>query len=205
VQSEQSARRANGGLGIGLALVRRIVDLHEGTVEAKSEGRGCGSEFIVKIPTSTTSTDHSSKTPVGADEACRIVLVEDQDDAREMMRALLELRGHTVIDVGNAREAIETIKNERPDAAVVDIGLPELSGYDVARAVRKSPGCGEMLLVALTGYGSQSDVRQAEEAGFDAHLTKPAEPERLFRLIANREAVHRRRGDTWTEVERREN
>jgi two-component system CheB/CheR fusion protein len=199
VQSEQASRRGNGGLGIGLALVRRIVDLHEGTVEAKSEGRGCGSEFIVKIPTSTTSTDHSSKAPI-ADEACRIVLVEDQPDAREMMRALLELRGHTVIDVGGAYEAIDTIRNERPDAAVVDIGLPELSGYDVARAVRKSPGCGDMLLVALTGYGSQSDVRQAEEAGFDAHLTKPAEPERLFRLIANRVAVHRRRTDTWNEV-----
>jgi two-component system CheB/CheR fusion protein len=204
VQSEQASRRANGGLGIGLALVRRIVDLHEGTVEAKSEGRGCGSEFTVKIPTSTTSTDHSSKAPI-ADEACRIVLVEDQPDAREMMRALLELRGHTVIDVGNAYEAIDTIRNERPDAAVVDIGLPELSGYDVARAVRKSPGCGDMLLVALTGYGSQSDVRQAEEAGFDAHLTKPAEPERLFRLIANRAAVHRRRTDTWNEVGTREN
>ncbi len=204
VQSEQASRRANGGLGIGLALVRRIVDLHEGTVEAKSQGRGCGSEFIVKIPTSTTSPDHSSKAPI-ADEACRIVLVEDQPDAREMMRALLELRGHTVIDVGNAYEAIDTIRNERPDAAVVDIGLPELSGYDVARAVRKSPGCGDMLLVALTGYGSQSDVRQAEEAGFDAHLTKPAEPERLFRLIANRAAVHRRRSDTWNEVGPREN
>jgi two-component system CheB/CheR fusion protein len=205
VQSDQSARRANGGLGIGLALVRRIVDLHEGTVIAKSEGRGCGSEFIVKIPTSTTGTDHTSKTPLNADEACRIVLVEDQDDAREMMRALLELRGHTVIDVGNAREAIETIRREKPDAAVVDIGLPELSGYDVARAVRKSPGCDQMLLVALTGYGSQSDVRAAEESGFDAHLTKPAEPERLFRLIANRDAVHRRRGETWTEVGSREN
>jgi two-component system CheB/CheR fusion protein len=205
VQSEQPTRGANGGLGIGLALVRRIVDLHDGTVEAKSEGRGCGSEFTVKIPTSITTTDHTSKTPFGADEACRIVLVEDQDDAREMMRALLELRGHTVIDVGNAREAIDVIRREKPDAAVVDIGLPELSGYDVARAVRKSPGCDQMLLVALTGYGSQSDVRTAEEAGFDAHLTKPAEPERLFRLIANRAAVHRRRADTWAEVESRNN
>ena len=205
VQSEQASRQSNGGLGIGLALVRRIIDLHEGTVRAKSDGRGKGSEFVVRIPLSTARGSESSRAPVGTDEACRIVLVEDQDDAREMMRALLELRGHVVIDVGDARRAIETIRRERPDAAVVDIGLPELSGYDVARAVRNSAGCDQMLLIALTGYGSQSDVRAAEEAGFDAHLTKPAEPERLFRLLANRSAATRRRSGAWSEVESRDN
>jgi two-component system, chemotaxis family, CheB/CheR fusion protein len=203
VQSEQPARpSSHGGLGIGLALVRRIVELHDGHVEARSEGRGQGSEFVVKIPCSAKRTNLASQPPEGSGGACRIVLVEDQVDAREMMRALLELRGHQVIEAADAYGAIETIRRERPDAAVVDIGLPELSGYDVARAVRESEGCDQMLLIALTGYGSQSDLRAAEEAGFDAHLTKPAEPERLFRLLANRTTPgYRRVPGAWSEVE----
>jgi two-component system, chemotaxis family, CheB/CheR fusion protein len=196
----------HGGLGIGLALVRRIVQLHDGTVEAKSEGRGRGSEFVVRIPCSAPRHDRPSQPADGVAGACRIVLVEDQIDAREMMRALLELRGHQVIEASDAYGAIETIRRERPDAAVVDIGLPELSGYDVARAVRDSEGCDQMMLIALTGYGSQSDVRAAEEAGFDAHLTKPAEPEHLFRLLANRTTPgYRRIPGAWTEVESRHN
>jgi two-component system CheB/CheR fusion protein len=207
VQSDQpGGHSSHGGLGIGLALVRRIVELHDGAVEARSEGRGLGSEFVVRIPCSVARSDRPTQPPQGNAAACRIVLVEDQVDAREMMRALLELRGHQVIEAGDAYGAIETIRRERPDAAVVDIGLPELSGYDVARAVRESEGCDQMMLIALTGYGSQADVRAAEEAGFDAHLTKPAEPERLFRLLANRaDPGYRRTPGAWSEVESRNN
>jgi two-component system CheB/CheR fusion protein len=201
-QSEQATRVARGGLGIGLTLVRRIVELHDGTVEAKSAGLGLGSEFIVRFPISTGADDHTNQPPARGVEQCRIVLVEDQEDAREMMRALLELRGYTVVDVGDGREAIETIGREQPEVAVVDIGLPEISGYDVARAVRSGPGGGQVFMVALTGYGSQADVRAAEEAGFDAHLTKPAEPERLFQLLASRAPSESRRGaGAWSEVD----
>ncbi len=201
VQTERPVPEARGGLGIGLALVRRIVELHDGRVEAVSEGHGRGSEFVVRIPCSVARVAVRNQPAESLGAACRIVLVEDQVDAREMLRALLEQRGHLVIEAADARAAIETIRRERPDAAIVDIGLPELSGYDVARAVRDSEGCDQMLLVALTGYGTQSDVRAAKEAGFDAHLTKPAEPERLFRLLAIRATPgYRRVPGAWSEV-----
>jgi CheY-like chemotaxis protein len=197
VQADQPARHSHGGLGIGLALVHRIVELHDGSVEAHSEGLGRGSEFVVRIPAARQHVDQVSQPPVGARESCRIVLVEDQEDARDMMRALLELKGHSVIEAADARHAIEAIRRERPDVAVVDIGLPDVDGYDVARTVRQSHGCENVLLIALTGYGSQADVRAAEEAGFDAHLTKPAEPERLYRLLASRPARGERRSGEW--------
>lgn len=201
VQSDEASRQARGGLGIGLSLVRRIVELHDGTVEARSAGRNLGSEFIVRIPCSSSQVDHASQPPIGTSETCRIVLVEDQDDSREMMRALLELRGHSVIEAVDGAEAIETIRRERPDVAVVDIGLPIVSGYDVARSVRQSSGGERVFMIALTGYGSQSDVRAAEDAGFDAHLTKPAEPDRLFRLLSTRSATNDSRQGSWPEVD----
>ena len=199
-QGEQ--REVLGGLGIGLALVRRIVQLHDGTVEAKSEGRDHGSEFVVTIPCSSGLEDVRSQSPIGTAEACRIVLVEDQADAREMMHALLELRGHEVIEAGDGTTAIEAVMRELPDVAIVDIGLPDVTGYDVARAIRGAETCNDVFLIALTGYGSQSDVRAAQEAGFDAHLTKPAEAESLYRLIGTRRAPHslRHSGD-WSGVE----
>jgi two-component system CheB/CheR fusion protein len=191
-----------GGLGIGLALVRRIVELHDGTVEATSAGRDLGSEFVVRIPCSSGLQDVRSQSPTGTAESCRIVLVEDQADGREMMRALLELRGHFVVEASDGTTAIEAVMRELPDVAIVDIGLPDVSGYDVARAVRGAPTCDGVFLIALTGYGSQSDVRAAQEAGFDAHVTKPAEAESLYRLIGTRRvaAPHRRSGD-WSSVE----
>jgi signal transduction histidine kinase/CheY-like chemotaxis protein len=201
VQSEQASRQPRGGLGIGLALVRRIVELHDGTVEAKSAGRDLGSEFVVRIPCSC-GIERTSSPPDTIPEACRIVLVEDQEDSREMMRALLELRGHSVVEATDGLEAIEVIRRERPDVAVVDIGLPVVSGYDVARSIRGSEDCGKVFLIALTGYGSQSDVRAAEDAGFDAHLTKPAEPDRLFKLLATRQpSIARHASGRFPEVE----
>jgi two-component system CheB/CheR fusion protein len=185
VQSEQSAKDMHGGLGVGLALVRRIVELHAGTVEAKSAGLGHGSEFIVSIPCCSGLPARANQPGLAAVPARRIVLVEDQLDAREMMRALLELKGHSVVEAADGRAAVETIERERPDVAVVDIGLPVMSGYEVAREIRRKQELDGVMLIALTGYGSQADVREAEEAGFDAHLTKPTEPERLFRLLAS--------------------
>ncbi|HEX6278336.1 MAG TPA: ATP-binding protein, partial [Polyangiaceae bacterium] len=205
VQSDEASRQPRGGLGIGLALVRRIVELHDGTVEVKSAGRDLGSEFVVRIPCSVAEPERATQPPVGTSESCRIVLVEDQEDSREMMRALLELKGHSVVEAVDGLEAIEVIRRERPDVAVVDIGLPVVSGYDVARSVRQSSGGDGVFMIALTGYGSQSDVRAAEDAGFDAHLTKPAEPERLFRLLATRSPSGRRRGSgSWPEVDLRD-
>jgi CheY-like chemotaxis protein len=141
-----------------------------------------------------------------ARSARRIVLVEDQLDAREMMRALLELKGHSVVEAGDGRAAVETIERERPDVAVVDIGLPVMTGYEVAREIRRNQALDGVMLIALTGYGSQADVREAEEAGFDAHLTKPTEPERLFRLLVSPAsgALKKRGSASWRDGEQRD-
>jgi CheY-like chemotaxis protein len=120
-----------------------------------------------------------------------------------MMRALLELRGHEVVEASDGTSAIEAVMRELPDVAIVDIGLPDVSGYDVARAVRGASTCDSVFLIALTGYGSQSDVRAAQEAGFDAHLTKPAEAESLYRLIGTRRVSTKRRSGDWSGVEAR--
>jgi two-component system CheB/CheR fusion protein len=201
VQSERTPKNSHGGLGIGLALVRRIVELHGGEVTARSEGPGRGSEFFVRIPAALGTDERVSQPPENTRESYRVVIVEDQPDAREMMRALLELRGHTVIEAKDAPHAIEAILRERPHAALVDIGLPDVDGYTVARTVRQSPRCDQVFLIALTGYGSQADVRAAEEAGFDAHLTKPAEPERLFRLLGTRRMMDQSRSSDWSGAE----
>jgi two-component system CheB/CheR fusion protein len=205
VQSEQSSKDIHGGLGVGLALVRRIVELHSGTVEAKSAGPGQGSEFIVTMPARSGPRASADQPALTAFPARRIVLVEDQLDAREMMRELLELKGHSVIEAADGGAAVAVIERERPDVAVVDIGLPVMSGYEVAREIRRNRALDGVMLIALTGYGSQADVRAAEEAGFDAHLTKPTEPERLFRLLASPEDAARkqRASASWIDGEQR--
>ena len=188
VQAEQALDRPNGGLGVGLTLVRQIVDLHEGSVVAHSEGPGKGCMFVVRLPRDRRAV--VAPIPIdGSRRSARVVVVEDQPDSRLMMRLLLEGFGHVVIDVGDGQAALDVIARERPDAALVDIGLPVTNGYEVARALRKNPLLDDVLLVALTGYGTAEDIRAARESGFDDHLTKPADPEQIERVLSRRRTM----------------
>ncbi|MGH7322770.1 MAG: hybrid sensor histidine kinase/response regulator [Candidatus Rokuibacteriota bacterium] len=184
-QGERSLDRAEGGLGLGLTLVRRLVDLHGGTVEAFSAGLRHGSEFVVRLPLSTATAEALvAKAKTAAPPARRILLVEDNQDAREALRVLLTLRGHQVQEAADGRSGIALALAESPEVALIDIGLPEADGYEVARQVRAAPAGERIFLVALTGYGQPDDRRRTRAAGFDAHLVKPVDPDELGRVLA---------------------
>jgi signal transduction histidine kinase/CheY-like chemotaxis protein len=187
VQAETSLYRREGGLGIGLTLVKMLADLHGGTVEAHSEGPGKGAEFVVRLPVAeeagsiepSRDGDRGEK-PVSR----RVALVEDNPDSREVLADLLELLGHQVLTAAHGLEALRLARQEKPEAFVVDLGLPGMDGYEVARALRGMPGGERLLLIALTGHGGPENEERARKAGFDAHLTKPADIDELQRLLA---------------------
>ena len=189
VQGNRQIDRSEGGLGIGLTLLRSLVELHEGRVEAFSDGPDRGSTFTVWLPLAPTAEaeiddEHEVAVPVRT-----VVVVEDQEDSREMMRLLLERHGVDVFTAENGREGAELIERVHPDLALVDLGLPVLDGFDLARRIRQIDD--ETWLVALSGYGQDSDVRAALEAGFDEHLTKPPDPTRIEQLLAGESASDR--------------
>ena len=187
--SVPGVHRRPGGLGIGLALAKRLVRLHGGTIEARSAGRGHGSEFIVRLPLALGPAEAgtAAPSPRGSPHAApaHVLLVEDDADTREMLALGLQLAGHRVAVAGTGREAIERAGEIRPEVMLVDLGLPDLDGLEVARQVRAEFGA-TMFLVAVTGYGRAEDVRKAEAAGFDAHVLKPATLEDLARVLARR-------------------
>ncbi len=186
-QAERSLDRADGGLGLGLTLVRRLVEQHGGTVAASSGGANRGSEFVVSVPVvgeAPAAPVHRAAVPApGSDMARRVLVVEDNVDAREALHALLELSGHSVELAGDGPSGIEAVRRVRPEVVLVDIGLPGLDGYQVAAALRAEWGA-NLRLVALTGYGQPEDRTRALAAGFDAHLVKPVDPDRLNRVLA---------------------
>ena len=185
VQNEQGLERSKGGLGIGLTLVRKIVELHGGTVDAYSNGPGTGSEFVVKLPRQSGVAAKQSIDPVDRSaRARRILVVEDQDDSREMMCCLLSLKGHSVLEASDGMGAVDAIETHHPDIAFVDIGLPILNGYEVAQRVRANPLLDNVVLVALTGYGRDQDIAAAKAAGFDEHVAKPADTSQLDAIVA---------------------
>lgn len=177
-QAENAIGRAQGGMGIGLALVRNLVELHGGTVTAHSEGVGKGSEFVIRLPLTdqALAPEAASPPPISNAEARqrRIVIVEDNPDVRELLGLKLRRLGHSVDAIGDGAKGIQAILRVRPDMALIDIGLPGLDGYEIARQVRSEIG-GNVVLVAVSGFGQPEDKRKAIEAGFDDHLTKPAD------------------------------
>ena len=183
-QGHQSLARSEGGLGIGLTLLRSLVELHNGRVEAQSTGLGHGSVFTVWLPLAPASTMAAGSADSRAHKAVQtVVIVEDQEDARRMLQILLEIEGLTVFTASNGLEGVECIERIEPDLALVDLGLPVMSGYELARRVRQNPRSARTRLVALSGYGQDSDIQASLEAGFDEHLTKPPDPARLDALL----------------------
>jgi two-component system CheB/CheR fusion protein len=183
VQSEQTLDRSRGGLGVGLSLAKTIAELHGGSIHVYSDGKGKGSEFEVRLPMTDSLGTFTIGELVHAGP-CRIVLVDDQDDSRDMLRDLLEARKHVVYDAADGARALQLIAEQKPDVAFIDIGLPIMDGFEVAQQIRQRPELEGVRLVALSGYGNKSDVQAALKAGFDEHVTKPAELRQLEQILA---------------------
>jgi len=186
-QAEAALGRAEGGLGVGLSLVRGLVTLHGGSVEARSDGPGTGSEFIVRLPIGTPQTEIPDTEAVAeglvAGAGLKILVVDDNRDAADTCATLLELSGHHVQTAYTGRHALELAETFRPHAVLLDIGLPDLDGYQLAAKIRAAPWGRGIFLIAATGWGQEEDRRRAFEAGFDHHLTKPIAAETVELLL----------------------
>jgi CheY-like chemotaxis protein len=187
-QGEGERRRSGGGLGIGLSLVKQLVELHQGRVTASSEGPGRGSEFTVHLPLAADQSapeypepESSDKPP--ASKGLRILVVDDSEDAALTLATLLELAGYELHLAHDGEQALAAAEACRPDVILLDIGLPKLSGNDVCRRLRQQDWGREMTVIALTGWGQEKDRRRTAEAGFDHHLVKPADPAALLKLL----------------------
>lgn len=189
-QEKPALERAEGGLGIGLALARGLVALHGGAIEARSGGRGQGSEFIVRLPLDAPVAQHAAAAQTAEPEApahssgLRILVVDDSVDTAESLAVVLRFDGHEVRSAHGGRAALDAVAEFRPHIAVLDIGMPEVNGYQVAERIRAQPRDDHIVLIALTGWGQESDRQRAIAAGFDHHITKPLDLEHLRSLIA---------------------
>jgi CheY-like chemotaxis protein len=193
-QGDRSLDRAQGGLGIGLTLVQRLVELHGGTVTAHSEGSDRGSEFTVRLPISPAD-DPPSPPDAGSGEGgaarARVLVVDDNRDAADSLAELLELLGHETATAYDGPSALEQALEVTPALVLLDIGLPDMNGYEVAAALRQQPGGGELKIVAVSGYGRDSDKDLSRKAGFDDHLVKPVAMETLEKLLRTIEEPRR--------------
>jgi CheY-like chemotaxis protein len=189
-QVESLVDRAEGGLGIGLSLVKGLVEMHGGTVEAYSAGLGCGNRFTIRLPASAVSIGNvanagsaSAKSVPPPRHRSRILLADDNHDAVDSLALVLKMAGYEVYPTHSGLEALDVGARMRPDVFILDIGMPEISGYELASRIRQKPWGGNALLIALTGWGQLQDQERSREAGFDHHLTKPVDPDQLERLL----------------------
>ena len=187
VQSRSTIDRADGGLGVGLTLVKSLVAMHGGTVSARSEGPSKGSEFTVRLPIAQGVVEplarNRPRTSVRVPKGAKVVVVEDNPDSRDALCELLRLAGFDCQIAADGLTGLALIDRFRPDVAIVDVGLPGVDGFEVARRVRSDPAQGHTYLIALTGYGQQIDRTNALQAGFDEHLVKPLDSSLLMRML----------------------
>jgi CheY-like chemotaxis protein len=176
-----------GGLGLGLTLIRGIVELHGGTVKVQSDGMGRGAAFAFRLPLAEPAAPAPAHGPTGSPEPAarlRVLVVEDNADAAESLRRLLRMHGHDVSVAVNGFDGVAEAKRSHPDAIVCDIGLPGMDGYAVASALRGDPDTARARLIAVTGYGRAEDRARALSSGFDEHIVKPADPDLLLSKLA---------------------
>jgi signal transduction histidine kinase len=198
-QADRSLDRSQGGLGIGLTLVRRLVELHGGNVSASSDGVGRGSEFVIRLPVcvpvptgerpSASPPISEAGTPPAEERSKRVLVVEDNRDGARLMARLLEGRGHQTQVANDGPAALDLARTERPDVILLDIGLPGMDGYQVAEQVRGIDGMERTLILALTGYGQEADRQRSHDAGIDLHMVKPVDPDLLFQLVASERPI----------------
>jgi len=191
-QADRSIDRSHGGLGVGLTVARRLIELHGGSISASSDGVGKGSTFTVRIPLSAAQPQASedlsaqrTESP-GATSPLRILVADDNRDAAESLASLLRMVGHEVRIAYDGVEAVGVASEYRPDAIVLDIGMPKMNGYDVAKKLRAESTGKELTIIALSGWGQEADKQRSREAGIDHHLVKPLEPSSLLRLLASK-------------------
>jgi CheY-like chemotaxis protein len=187
-QVEEALSRSKGGLGIGLCLVKKLVELHGGDIEAKSKGAGQGSEFVVRLPmvVESTSSQKCSGEPdkPAPNSGMRILVVDDNRDAAATLAMMLRISGNEVRSAHDGGEAVRAADEFRPQVVLLDIGLPIMNGYEVALAIRKEPWGKNVILIAVTGWGQEKDKRNSEAAGFDRHMVKPVDPQALLNTLA---------------------
>ena len=186
-QVDRSLEKSQGGLGIGLTLVKRLVEMHGGRVEARSEGPGKGSEFIVRLP---VVIEASKPQKSGGEEelpvrsALRILVVDDNRDGADSLSEMLRLMGNDTRTAYDGQQGVDMAGDFRPEVLLLDIGLPKLNGYEVCRRIREQPWGKSVVLIALTGWGQDDDRRRSREAGFDHHMVKPVHPHALMKMLA---------------------
>jgi CheY-like chemotaxis protein len=183
VQEKKTLARTEGGMGIGLSLVKLLVELHGGNVTVESDGRGKGSKFTVRLPLTAKRPDNTPAVAVPKSQGKRVLVVEDNDDSRATLEHLLRFDGFQVLTAADGKAGLELIRQERPDVALLDIGLPGMSGYEVAKQVRAEFDGQPIRLIALTGYGRAEDHTSVMAAGFDEHLVKPVSRDDLLKVL----------------------
>jgi len=193
LQLDPSPERAQGGLGIGLTLVKRIVQMHGGAVEARSEGEGRGTEFLVRLPAMKEAPKGATPAQVEGNAApgSRILVVDDNRDSADSLAMLLSLAGHQTFVVNDGVEAVEAAERHRPETILLDVGLPRMNGHDVCRKIREKPWGQDVMIIAMTGWGQDEDRRKTQDAGFDGHLVKPVNYPALLELLRSRVRMHR--------------